>query len=159
MAKIIGTKIPTFNDAADIPGALHSQVDVYYNLRRRLWSVRSRETGRVLGHCHTVSLRDVRFVVNAAGRDRVRLQGRKNVHAYCRGTVARGEYFPKGPWDYVAYNPYTVDTFCLATPDSTPIPGRPVGYARYAVLEGRDVLAKDPVDTLSYGIDPRRPNL
>ena len=139
MGRIIGAKIPTHNDAADMAGGVGSQVDVYFNLRKKLWSVRSRETGRVLCHCHEVALRGVRFVVGAAGRERVRREGRKNVHAFVRGEVCPEGGTPRGAiWNKVGYNPYTVDSFCRMGPAGA-VAYCPINRADYAALAGRSV--------------------
>jgi hypothetical protein len=106
------TIIP-FKDRAcdpDVP------VDLYLNLHKRAddgtpwYSVRQR--GRVIGHCDGLHLSDVEFVVNAKGRDRVRIERRKNVHAWLRGYI---EFAPPAReiFDHraVTYNPYHDDTF------------------------------------------------
>jgi hypothetical protein len=53
------------------------KVDVYYNLHKKVWSVREKATGLV----------DVTFKVSAAGNAKVRAEGRKNVHAWITGTL------------------------------------------------------------------------
>ena len=64
-----------------------SQVEVYYNLHKKCWSVRDRKTKRVVAHAVRVDMRDCTFHASAAGRERVRREKRKNVHAYVRGTL------------------------------------------------------------------------
>jgi len=100
------------------------KADVYKNLHRGCWSVRSRERGdrygRVVAHLDDVLVEDARFVVSQAGRRRVIAEGRKNVHAYVRGLVdidpdrtcfrgfARGDD-PDRPYGVpVSYSPYDV---------------------------------------------------
>ncbi len=64
------------------------RVDVYFNLHRRLFSVRALEgeyKGRVIGHVDKCAIQDAKFVVSEAGRQRVIHEGVKNVHAYIRG--------------------------------------------------------------------------
>lgn len=63
------------------------QVDAYRNLRAGGYSLRDRKTGRVVAIVDAVTLRDVKFVVQPAGRARVLATGRKQVHAFVRGTV------------------------------------------------------------------------
>ena len=53
------------------------RVQVYYNIRRGDYSVR--QSGRVIDHVESIILRDVRFNVAPAGRDKVRETGVKNV--------------------------------------------------------------------------------
>jgi hypothetical protein len=63
-------------------------VEVYRNLARRdgVWySVR--QGGHVVAHAQELMLNDASFVVHEAGRQRVLSSGRKNVHAWVRGTL------------------------------------------------------------------------
>lgn len=63
-------------------------VDVYYNLRTQLWSVRdATTTHKVIGHASSLVLDGVTFRVNESGRQRVLATKQKNVHAYVRGTL------------------------------------------------------------------------
>jgi hypothetical protein len=61
------------------------RVQVYYNIRRGDYSVR--QSGRVIDHVDTIILRDCRFNVAPAGRDKVRATGVKNVHATVSGYI------------------------------------------------------------------------
>ena len=61
------------------------RVQVYYNIRRGDYSVR--QSGRVIDHVESIILRDVRFNVAPAGRDKVRETGVKNVHATVTGFI------------------------------------------------------------------------
>ena len=61
------------------------RVQVYYNIRRGDYSVR--QSGRVIDHVESIILRDVRFNVAPAGRDKVRRTGVKNVHATVTGYI------------------------------------------------------------------------
>jgi len=48
--------------------------DVYFNLSKKLYSLRPCEgpnKGKVIGHCTSVSMRDVKFRVSEASRQRV----------------------------------------------------------------------------------------
>ena len=100
------------------------RVEVYWNLHKRLFSVRALEgenKGRVIDHAYGVRLSDATFVSQPAGRERVRREGVKNVHAFVRGhmehydiqtgvlplDVERHGVTTKG----VTYNPYKYDTF------------------------------------------------
>jgi hypothetical protein len=76
--------------------------DVYFNLTKKLYSLRPCEgpmKGRVVGHCTSVSMRDVKFRVSQASRNRVLRDRQKNVHATARGVVtcAKGESFTIEP--------------------------------------------------------------
>jgi hypothetical protein len=117
------------------------RVEVFFNLHNGLWSVRALNgayKGRVVGHAHTVLIRDARFMVQPGGRERVIREGRKNVHAFVRGDLEAAKWsnktnamLPKGsaaymPWtrddtryrrfaceagQVVTYNPYRFSTF------------------------------------------------
>lgn len=102
------------------------KVFVYYNLHRKLWSVKALEgpdKGRVVAHTHYIVLRNAKGKVSQAGRLRVLKERRKNVHA---GIV--GEW----SWDYpmsltcetrqITYNPYKYETFVYKD-DETPFEG------------------------------------
>lgn len=97
-----------------------SRVFVYWNLHRRLWSVRALDgplKGRVIDHRRTLTLTDAVGRVGAAGNARVRREGRKNVHA---GIV--GLWVPNAEWsvapgsagtESVTYDPYKDHTFVV----------------------------------------------
>lgn len=98
--------IPTLT--ADQLTMLHDGdlVDVYWNLHKHLYSVRSAETGRVVAHTHgPIVLADATFKVSEAGRQRVLSEGHKNVHAVVRGRVATATDSTADPIE-VSYNPY-----------------------------------------------------
>ena len=87
------------------------RVQVYFNLHKRVWSVR--QSGLVVEHTNSIVLRDVRFLVGKAGRENVRKQKKKNVHAYASGYVCQLEDLPIIPEriNAVTYNPYKHETF------------------------------------------------
>ena len=84
------------------------RVFVYRNLHQACWSVRAtngRDSGLVIAHADEIAMRDVDFVVNESGRQRVLSEGRKNVHA---GIV--GEFVADEDWygkldSWVRYDP------------------------------------------------------
>ena len=109
------------------------RVQVYYNIRRGDYSVR--QSGRVIDHVERIVLRDVRFNVAPAGRDKVRATGVKNVHATVSGYIVSKK---SSPWhvragfrllrddlyeratkwnslDFVSYNPFKYDQFVKIT--------------------------------------------
>lgn len=66
------------------------RVGVYFNLHKRMFSVRAMDgenKGRVVRHLPECAVRDVKFVVSEAGRQRVLREQKKNVHAYVRGEL------------------------------------------------------------------------
>lgn len=95
------------------------KVFVYYNLHKKLWSIKALEgpnKGRVIKHAMTVNLRDAVPKVSKAGRRRVLKEGRKNVHAGIVGHLmatycAKVEDLKGEP---ITYNPYLYDSFVYA---------------------------------------------
>lgn len=65
-------------------------VDVYWNIHRRVYSVRSRRSGRIIEHMQALTLQGpIRLVVNPGGLAAVLASGRKNVHAFLRSDSYR----------------------------------------------------------------------
>lgn len=89
------------------------RVFVYYNLHKKLWSIRDCKTRRVIGHSNVVALTDTKPKVSQAGRERVLREKRKNVHAGIEGNLANPHAFElllyKGK--RVTYNPYKYSSF------------------------------------------------
>ena len=83
-------------------------VQVYRNLRKKCYSVR--QNGKVIMHTNSLMLKDATFVVQPAGRDRVRREKRKNVHAYVKGVMLPEVKWIKNP-RAAMYDPYEFDTF------------------------------------------------
>ena len=101
------------NDINDLPMSAE-RVDVYKNLHKTTWSIRSRTTGRVITHSDNVLVKDATFVVQPGGRKRVLTEKRKNVHAFVRGVIAplpRVTTFDTPCNVQVKYNPYRADHF------------------------------------------------
>ena len=88
-----------------------SKVDVYYNLHKKIFSVRYK--GIVILHSDDVFIKDAEFVVQPAGRAKVLTERKKNVHAFVRGTLSNiqnsEDYFSMP--DQATYNPYKYSTF------------------------------------------------
>ncbi|MFA7407703.1 MAG: hypothetical protein WCY93_07815 [Anaerolineaceae bacterium] len=98
-------------------------VDVYRNLSQDTWSILNRRTRKVDLHSNFIIFPGpVKFVVQPAGREKVRQTGQKNVHAFVRGE----EYFSttgdyqrlqfwniqsSSDWVRVDYNPYDYSYF------------------------------------------------
>lgn len=111
------------------------RVEVYRNLHTGTWSVRDLEPGsptrgRVIDHPGSVILDHPEFVVQPAGRERVRREGQKNVHAFVRGElVDEVPEFSVEIGEQVTYNPYKNDSFVLKSRQHVP-----VNFARLALL-------------------------
>lgn len=109
------------------------RVEVYFNLHKKLFSIRALEgpgKGRVIKHTPTVGLLNATFTSQKAGREKVRREGRKNVHAFVRGDLfyCRPTHFffqferpirERGA--RVTYNPYTDDSFVIDGVERTPV--------------------------------------
>lgn len=105
-----------------------TRVWVYRNLAKNCLSVK-RGKARV-EHSVRVLLKDVVFRVRPAGREKVRREGRKGVHAFVTGTpVTPAEKTPNRGWEPFTYDPYRHDTFVLSNT------GEPLLTARFASLE------------------------
>ena len=134
------------------------RVQVYYNIRRGDYSVC--QSGRVIDHVDSIILRDVRFNVAPAGRDKVRATGVKNVHATVTGYIVDnpshdGDFLYTNvrhgalgiptsiDVDYVAYNPFKYDQFVKITSNGYDgFYADPVHSADYvALLPNREIRA------------------
>jgi len=96
----------------------NERVFVYWNLHKNVWSVRSCKTRKVIKHCKEIILKDCKFSVSEAGRQRVLREKRKNVHAGVVGTLAQeipvgslGHFRNLVGSRHVRYNPYQGPTF------------------------------------------------
>ena len=88
------------------------KVFVYYNLHKKMWSVKALEgerKGRVIIHCHQFTIGNCVFKVSEAGRKRVLREKRKNVHAGIVGEWL--DIIPREEGDMVSYNPYNAPYF------------------------------------------------
>ena len=89
-----------------------TNVRVYWNLHKGCWSVQDRKTGRVVKHVEACTLADVKFIVRPAGREKVRREGKKNVHAFAVGYIAQEQDIDSSAYHHkVSYNPYKNDFF------------------------------------------------
>lgn len=87
-------------------------VKCYRNLHNKCVSVL--QDGLVKCHTVNVLLEDGTFIVNRAGRDKVRATKCKNVHAYVKGMVIDFKEVNavfSMEWSGAYYNPYTCDTW------------------------------------------------
>jgi len=121
------------------------RVQVYWNIRLGRYSVR--QSGRVIDHVDSIVLRDVRFNVAPAGRDKVRATGVKNVHATVSGYAVQHNNVSiddrRDIIDYVAYNPFKYDSFVKITSNGYDgFYADPVHSADYvALLPNREIRA------------------
>jgi|APAga8741244001_1050109.scaffolds.fasta_scaffold61668_1 hypothetical protein len=89
------------------------RVFVYYNLHKKVFSIKSLEgktKGKVIAHANEVMLRNCIFKVNEKNRLRVLKTRQKNVHAGVIGYLSLTSSMKKGSQE-VTYNPYFYSSF------------------------------------------------
>lgn len=93
------------------------RVMVYFNLHKKTFSIQ--KSGLVLLHADYVKLRNVEFRVRKGGKEKVRKEKSKNVHAFVIGDIVEYCEYPCSDiptnvdGDVVTYNPYKYDSFVL----------------------------------------------
>ena len=90
------------------------EVDVYFNVTRKVFSIR--QDGIVIAHRSNLFLTHSKFIVRESGQKRVRETGHKNVHAFVRGMWDQKEYRSFKDmmlWRKVSYNPKRDDFFMV----------------------------------------------
>lgn len=118
------------------------EVRVYRNLTRKCWSVqhKTKRGWRVLSHTDSIALQDATFQVVLSGRDRVRREHKKYVHAYVYGRIATINSNFLGIFDgealKVLYNPYKDDHFIYSD-------GNNVNGLHYAFLNKKGVFVSN----------------
>lgn len=111
------------------------RVEAYWNLHKQVISFR--ESGGRVQHAESLQLRNVRFAVQPAGREKVLREQRKNVHAFVRGEVVSigQDCAGLGAPVLVTYNPYKYDSFVIAET------GEPIHEARVVFIEDKRIYA------------------
>jgi len=120
----------TTNNARETMIDLKRRVYVYFNLHKKVWSVR--QAGSPVEHTKYIMLEDARFLVGQAGRKKVLKEKRKNVHAGVSGYIV--DRVPNVP-DFcttVSYNPYKNETFINFATE------RAILWAPHVVMEVRN---------------------
>ena len=85
---------------------------VYYNIREKCFSVQDYKTGLVIEHTDKLFMTNAMFVVRKSGNERVKKEGKKNVHAFVNGIRHDKPIDTNHCNNYeVKYNPYTMDFF------------------------------------------------
>lgn len=108
-------------------------VRVYRNLHKNCLSVM--QGGIVKCHAENIVLKNVRFIVNAAGQRKVRASKRKNVHAFIEGILAQQNEIDLDICECITYNPYKHDGFVQRSS------GRIVKMATYCDIEADHKVA------------------
>jgi len=116
------------------------QIQVYYNFRKKLFSVQEKIEGKwkVVEHTNEIFIRNATFKVSEAGRQRVLKEKRKNVHAKIVGE--RFPFIPKSfvYRDEVSYNPYKGPNFMVVSEQ------KPLDWAKYVTIINGKVIALIP---------------
>ena len=90
---------------------------IYWNLHKKCYSVQRKVDGRwkVCMHADELYLDNVTFFVSPTGRERVRREGRKNVHAFILAEhVTVPDEFNEPEHDVeITYNPYVHTEFTV----------------------------------------------
>jgi len=85
-------------------------VQVYWNLNKKTWSIR--QGGKVVAYREALTLKDVTYHVQSAGKARVIREKQKNVHAYAKGMLFNDVVvLPSSIAKSITYNPYRDETF------------------------------------------------
>lgn len=131
-AKSYPKKVYTLSNITEIYGR---HVRVYFNLHKKTWSIKDKKSNRVIGWADFIPMKDCKFIVSEAGRQRVLREKKKNVHAYVDGIIGGG-YFDKCEVYHhmFTYNPYKYETFVIITGGEP----RPVYGADMVYLECRN---------------------
>lgn len=110
----------------------------YFNLHKKVFSIRNEKTKLVEYHSKTVSLKNCTLKVSQAGRERVLREQRKNVHAGIQGELLSIDDVPFNEQDFIelTYNPYLYHSFVVK---SSKIP---VKTAELIILKDRRIFAQ-----------------
>lgn len=98
-----------------VDSLMGQKVKVYYNLHKHTFSVQ--KNGLVILHADFIKLKNVEFKVREGGKEKVRQEKSKNVHAFVIGNLIDFCKYPcddipeEPTGDIVTYNPYKYDTF------------------------------------------------
>ena len=128
------------------------RVRVYYNLHKKCFSVQDYKTGLVTKHTNKLNLSNAMFVVRKSGNERVRSEGKKNVHAFVNGIVNDKSSDIKH-WHEVRYNPYEMDYFHYERivndkPVWLPVDKHWIGNVSLNIVNNKPVMYAD-IDKLS----------
>lgn len=101
--------------------AVNERVKVYRNTNRGCWSILGTDN-KLLLHADALVLKDCKFTVQPAGRERVVPEGKKNVHAFVTGVIVPiiWHHQFREKLERVIYNPIRYDHFIVES-DQTEI--------------------------------------
>jgi len=89
------------------------RIRAYYNLHKKCFSVQDYQSGLVIEHTDKLFVTNAMFVVRKSGNERVKKEGKKNVHAFVNGIRSKLKQgmMPEFACHEVKYDPYTMDFF------------------------------------------------
>lgn len=155
------------------------KVRVYWNLHQGCWSVQDARTRRVIGHATQLLVRDAKFNVSEAGRQRVLRERKKNVHAFVVGDLEAAIWsstvrsHEPMPWDLdrktnnayrheanrvdtrVSYNPLKAGHF-FEVATGQPVASADMAYLTWENRKGSDLTPKSRVLTFDPCMMPER---
>lgn len=110
----------------------------YFNLHKKVFSVRNEKTKKVEHHSRFVVMDNCTLKVSQAGRERVLREKRKNVHAGIQGELVSTEDILFNEQDYIelTYNPYKYHSFVVKSSEV------PVKTADRIILKDKRIFAK-----------------
>ena len=98
----------------------NKKMKVYFDLYDKTWTVRQDEntcqempSGKKVGQWNYIQVKNPQYVVHQEGKERVRREKQKNIHAYICGYVI--EELPSMPsrQEFISYDPYKDDSFVI----------------------------------------------
>jgi hypothetical protein len=109
-----------------------ARAKIYWNSNKKCFSVCDEKSNKVIGHKKSLLLKDCTLRVQPGGRERVRREKAKTVHAFVIGTPTNtlGDKFTG--FEVFGYNPYRNDTFVRMDDQ------KPVTQADLVIMISRD---------------------
>ena len=131
------------------------RIRAYYNLHRKCFSVQDYQTGLVIEHTDKLFVTNAMFVVRKSGNERVKQEGKKNVHAFVNGIRSKLKQgmMPEFASYKVRYDPYTMDYFHYrrivnGNAEWLPVDRHWIGNVYLYITRGKPVIYAD-IDKLS----------
>ena len=131
------------------------RVRAYYNLHKKCFSVQDYKTGLVVEHTDSLFFTNAMFVVRKSGNEKVKREGRKNVHAFVNGIRSKLKQgmMPEFASHKVRYDPHTMDYFHYerivnGKPEWLPIDRHWIGNVYLYMSKGKPKIFAD-IDKLS----------
>ena len=131
------------------------RIRAYYYLHRKCFSVQDYQTGLVGEHTDKLFVTNAMFVVRKSGNERVKQEGKKNVHAFVNGIRSKLKQgmMPEFASYKVRYDPYTMDYFHYrrivnGNAEWLPVDRHWIGNVYLYMNKGKPVIYAD-IDKLS----------